>query len=87
MNKVFINREGFYALLKQNNLTVYQLSNKTGMAPSTIYRAVDSDNQKGVGGETIAKLSTGLGLSEAEFDKLFFYHSVLPKGNEKEEIK
>lgn len=87
LTKVFINRDSFYDLLKENNLSIYQLSGKTGLAPSTIYRSIDPDNQKGVGGETIAKLSTGLGLNEAEFGKLFFYHSVLPKGNGKEASK
>lgn len=87
MTKVFIKKDKFNDLLKAKGLTIYKLSGQTGIAPSTIYRSLDVGNSKGVGGETIAKISTGLGLSESDFDKLFFYANSLPKGNRKEESK
>lgn len=67
----------FDNLLKDKGLTIYKLANITGIAPSTIYRALDSDNLSFIGGETIVKISKALGLTEAEFDKLFIFSQAV----------
>ncbi|WP_333603814.1 helix-turn-helix transcriptional regulator [Lactobacillus acetotolerans] len=84
---VMLKADEFTELMKSKHLTVYKLSDLTGLAPSTIYRSLDSESPTSVGGETIAKLSLALGLSEDEFSKIFIFRKSLQKSNSKEVVE
>lgn len=55
-------------------MSVIGLAKAMNVAPSTIYRAIDDKNPKGVGGETIANMLRALGLKEKDFQKVFIFN-------------
>ncbi|VDG31478.1 hypothetical protein MUDAN_DOGOELCO_03322 [Lactiplantibacillus mudanjiangensis] len=71
--KVIVNRNALLTLLAKRNISIIDLANSMNTAPSTLYRSVDPDNPKGVGGETIANMLSALGLKEKDFSSLFIF--------------
>lgn len=80
--KVVINSKALQETLANKNMSVIELSRRMNVAPSTIYRALDDENPKGVGGETIANMLGALGFDETKFATLFIFTKPLHLGNE-----
>lgn len=81
-SKVLVDKKSLLAILKEKNMSISDLASSMNVAPSTIYRSIDSSNPKGVGGETIANMLKALGLSESDFQKLFIFSQSLHLGND-----
>ena len=73
-SKVLVNKNALLSFLSKNDMSVIGLAKAMNVAPSTIYRAIDDKNPKGVGGETIANMLRALGLKEKDFQKVFIFN-------------
>ncbi|WP_238328504.1 helix-turn-helix domain-containing protein [Lactiplantibacillus plantarum] len=80
--RVLVNKGALLTFLDKKNMSIHDLAQKMNVAPSTIYRAIDEESPKGVGGETIANMLKALGLKERDFQKLFIFSQVLHLDNE-----
>lgn len=71
--KVIVNKNALISVLADQDISIIDLANRMGTAPSTIYRSIDENGPKGVGGETIANMLSALGFEEKDFSKLFIF--------------
>lgn len=66
--------------LKENNLTVAELSRRTGISSNTLYAIIRRDSEA-IGFETLAAIATGIGINMLE---LIDYANMIPKENKED---
>ncbi len=64
--------------MRTNDLSVYDLAKKLGVASTSVYRILNGS--RGLGNDMIAKIMVALNLTEKDFEKIFILEAGLPKG-------